>query len=165
MVTNLLDENQAPRVKLEPYKQSLQCASLAGCIELAREWLARCRNSHVECEEISKSEFNYPMRLIDIAGEAQRLVTINVVKSRLVRYVALSHCWGGAQPLKTLGSNIDRYVKDGIPHNDLPATFRDASKSILFLCNMTATKLDHWTPLSVATKRRPHDAGHITKSP
>lgn len=130
MVTTHLDENEVPKVKLEPYKQSLQCASLAGCIELAREWLARCRNSHAECEETSKSEFNYPMRLIDIADETQRLVTVNVIKSRIVRYVALSHCWGNTQPLKTLGSNVDRHVKDGIPLSDLPRTFRDASKSI-----------------------------------
>lgn len=131
MVTVHLEENAEPRIQLEPYKQSLQSASLAGCIELAREWLARCRNSHAECEETSKSEFNYPMRLINIAGETQRLVTIDVIRSRIVRYVALSHCWGITQPLKTLGSNFDRHVKDGIPLSDLPRTFRDASKSIL----------------------------------
>lgn len=73
MVTIHLKENEGPRMKLEPYKQRLQCASLAGCIELAREWLTRCRNSHAECEETSKSEFNYPMRLIDIAGVTRRL--------------------------------------------------------------------------------------------
>lgn len=130
MVTIHLEEDAEPRIKLEPYKQSLQSTSLAGCIELAREWLARCRNSHTECEETSKSEFNYPMRLIDIAGGTQRLVTIDVIRSRIVRYVALSHCWGITQPLKTLCSKFDRHVKDGIPLSDLPRTFRDASKSI-----------------------------------
>lgn len=123
-----LDEDDEPKIKLEPYKQSLECVALAGCIELAREWLTRCKNSHSECENMN-SEFEYPMRLIDIAGQVPRLVTVNLIESRVVRYVALSHCWGTAQPLRTLGSNIDRHVKDGIPQSDLPITFRDASKS------------------------------------
>lgn len=129
-MTPSLDENDEPKMKLEPYKQSLEFASLAGCIEMAREWLVRCKNNHAECQNTEKSDFNYPMRLIDIDGQAQQLVTINLVTSSIIRYVALSHCWGNAQPLKTLSSNIDRHVKDGIPQSDLPATFRDASKSI-----------------------------------
>lgn len=118
-------------LNLEPYKQSLRCASLAGCIPLAREWLVRCEESHVECVNEDKSDFEYPLRLIEMDDESQRLTAIDSSRSRSVRYVALSHCWGAAQPLRTCSTNIDRHMKDGIPQSHLPATFRDASESIL----------------------------------
>lgn len=119
---------------LEPYKQSLKSASLAGCIQLAREWLARCEQSHAECNNEGKSKFEYPMRLIELTDESQKLEMIDLSPSRSVRYVALSHCWGAAQPFRTCRRNIDKHIKDGISKNDLPVTFRDASESAFLLC-------------------------------
>lgn len=130
MVTAILDGIGEPMLNLEPYKQSLKCPSLAGCIQLAREWLARCEEGHAECNNVDKGDFEYPLRLIELADESQRLTTIDSSRSKSVRYVALSHCWGPAQPLRTCSTNIDRHRGDGIPQSDLPATFRDASESI-----------------------------------
>lgn len=128
MVTATLDGIDAPMLNLEPYKQSLKCASLAGCIQLTRDWLARCEECHAECNQEERSDFEYPLRLIDIADESQRLTTIDSSRSRSVRYVALSHCWGATQPLRTCSTNIDRHIEYGISQSDLPATFRDASE-------------------------------------
>ncbi|KAG6362291.1 hypothetical protein INS49_010521 [Diaporthe citri] len=91
----ILDGIEAPILNLEPYKQSLKCPSLAGCIQLASEWLARCEKSHAECNNEDKSDFEYPLRLIDIADESQRLIIVNSSRSRSVRYMALSHCCVG----------------------------------------------------------------------
>jgi hypothetical protein len=40
------------------------------------------------------------------------------------QYAALSHCWGGSQPLRTLTENLDD-MKTGIEWICLPNTFQD----------------------------------------
>lgn len=149
MVTAILDGIDVPMLNLEPYKQSLKSTSLAGCIQLAREWLARCEESHAECNQEERSDFEYPLRLIEIADESKRLVILDSSRSRSVRYVALSHCWGAEQPLRTCSTNIDRH-KEGIAQSDLPATFRDASEYIFGCASIQGSeKLDgyHLTPI------------------
>ncbi|KAF3032447.1 hypothetical protein E8E12_000072 [Didymella heteroderae] len=42
-----------------------------------------------------------------------------------VNYVALSHCWGGSQPMRTTASNLASH-QQSISFQDLPATFQDA---------------------------------------
>ena len=41
-------------------------------------------------------------------------------------YVALSHCWGKHQPLRTLTSNYPTLTQDGIRLSQLSPVFRDA---------------------------------------
>lgn len=145
---------------LEPYKQSLKSPSLAGCTQLAREWLARCEQSHVECDNEGKSEFEYPIRLIEIIDEPQKLVIADSSRSRSVRYVALSHCWGAAQPFRTCRRNIDKHIKEGISKNELPATFRDASESVFCYAYVRGSESWHLTPIlewqiSLGTTNKP----------
>ncbi|KAK2609863.1 hypothetical protein N8I77_003340 [Diaporthe amygdali] len=95
-------------------------------MQLAHEWLVRCESNHTECIQKDINHFKYPMRLIDITDQAQRLITLDMSSDTDVHYVALSHCWGTAQPLKTCRENIDRHITYGMSQTELPATFRDA---------------------------------------
>lgn len=115
-------------MKLQPYKKIFKSSSSPECLQLAREWLASCESAHAKCKE-DKSAFEYPTRLIEIADGTYRLITMDLNRSTSTRYVALSHCWGKAQPLKTSRANIDRHIEIGISQSELPATFIDASKS------------------------------------
>lgn len=124
----MLEDNEGPTLKLQPYKEIFKSSSSPECLQLAREWLVSCESVHAKCKE-DKSAFEYPTRLIEIADGAYRLVTIDLNSSRSTRYVALSHCWGKAQPLKTCRANIDRHMENGVSQSELPATFIDASKS------------------------------------
>lgn len=138
----LLGKNQTPNLKLESYKQIQKSASSPGCIQLARKWLAACENSHQKCKKKFKSDFKYPMRLISIANDTQRLISLDCSHSRDIRYVALSHCWGRMQFLKTCASNINRHMNYGIPHSELPQTFRDASECLCTLIYSPFRKVD-----------------------
>lgn len=46
-----------------------------------------------------------------------------------VRYVCLSHCWGGNIPAQTLSSNVDKHLQS-IPWLSLPLTFQDTIQLI-----------------------------------
>lgn len=148
MLMDLLGENETPNVKLESYKEIQKSASSPECIQIARKWLAACENSHQKCTRKFKSDLKYPMRLIFIANDTQRLISLDCSHSRDIRYVALSHCWGRMQFLKTCASNINRHMNYGIPHSELPQTFRDASKRLSTLIYPSFRKVDeqeyHW---------------------
>lgn len=130
MFMALLGENESPNLRLEPHKQIQKSASSPGCLQLARNWLAACENSHQKCTKKFKSDFRYPMRLISIANHRQRLMTLDYGHSTGIRYVALSHCWGKMQFLRTCASNINRHINYSIPQNELLQNFRDASKCL-----------------------------------
>ncbi|CAK7228610.1 hypothetical protein SBRCBS47491_006963 [Sporothrix bragantina] len=67
-----------------------------------------------------------PTRVLDLAGSREtgmiRLVDGNGDRGK---YVALSHCWGSSQPMKTTASTLQQH-KQGIRLASLPKTFRDA---------------------------------------
>ncbi|KJX98682.1 hypothetical protein TI39_contig397g00015 [Zymoseptoria brevis] len=84
----------------------------------------QCVEEHPECNGPS-AVFN-PTRLLDIGGpnDVLRLYETKETGPQL-QYAALSHCWGGSQPIKLLTANQDAF-KSSIPHSNLPPTFRDA---------------------------------------
>ncbi|KAI2467007.1 HET-domain-containing protein [Annulohypoxylon bovei var. microspora] len=101
----------------------------AEALGLARTWLDTCRVQHPECT-IQVGHY-VPTRLLNISHADPKLVLREEVETAQddIKYVALSHCWGGSQPLKTLRSNIDPH-RVGIPLKNLPATFKDAIKVV-----------------------------------
>ncbi|KAF2842612.1 hypothetical protein M501DRAFT_922980, partial [Patellaria atrata CBS 101060] len=71
-----------------------------------------------------------PTRLLDLtvgkdAHMIQLVETSSMPYTPSLRYITVSHCWGGKQILRLLRSNIGSF-KRGIPLTQLPKTFRDA---------------------------------------
>jgi hypothetical protein len=65
-----------------------------------------------------------PSRLIDLRSDVIRLV-LDPEESTQGSYVALSHCWGDSQPIRTMSGNLASF-RDQIPAKELPPTFLDA---------------------------------------
>lgn len=91
-----------------------------------------CVQEHEECRRGTDPSW-LPTRLIDIGcvedtadgeGSSARLVTTRDL-DRPTRYCTLSHCWGKAQVVKLLKSNLDAFL-GGLPVSELPKTFRDS---------------------------------------
>ncbi|PWI63995.1 hypothetical protein PCL_00829 [Purpureocillium lilacinum] len=93
----------------------------------AYRWIRKCTTEHTLCGAGEPSQL--PTRIIDIGmhlTEQPSKVWLREPPPELRdRYVALSHCWGGEQPLKTTTGTLNKH-KAGIEFSRLPPTFRDA---------------------------------------
>ncbi|KFX98655.1 hypothetical protein V490_02177 [Pseudogymnoascus sp. VKM F-3557] len=95
--------------------------------ETARRWLKECERGHVECNSDGSPQL-LPKRVVDVGeSEADKLV-LYTSEGVEARYVALSHCWGGDIPGKTIKQNIASRCTNGIPLSEIPQNFRDAVK-------------------------------------
>ncbi|KAI0896640.1 heterokaryon incompatibility protein-domain-containing protein [Annulohypoxylon nitens] len=96
---------------------------------LAKNWLDICKAQHPNCN-IQEGHY-VPSRLLDVDQDGVKLVLREDLKGFQdgIQYVALSHCWGRSQPLKTTEKNMRTHTK-GIPFGSLPATFKDAIKVV-----------------------------------
>lgn len=83
--------------------------------------MTTCRDSHPQCS--NRDDGILPTRVLDVTGSTIKLVISDT--SLQGKYVALSHCWGASQPLKTLKENIASH-QEGIDQRALPQTFQDA---------------------------------------
>ncbi|CZR44466.1 uncharacterized protein FPRO_14219 [Fusarium proliferatum ET1] len=92
---------------------------------LFQEWLRVCDKEHGHPREASSGGYavQMPTRLIRVGESSEHLEDIN--DSGFLRYLALSHCWGGSTSLSTLTSNIDQF-RNEIPHEQLPLNFQEA---------------------------------------
>jgi hypothetical protein len=97
----------------------------------AKSWLEHCAANHELCNEKSAVVPPFPTRILLIGDEKLTLVVGDDAERD--RFAALSHCWGGSQPLRTLEANIKSHQEQGIAISDLPATFRDAIHACKFL--------------------------------
>jgi hypothetical protein len=103
---------------------------------LAKSWIDRCEISH-DCRNNGSEDPWYPTRLIDMESVSnpktcEGLVRLVETKNepRLqgalkVRYVTLSHCWGGANFIRLTNETVPRFER-GISVEELPQTFQDA---------------------------------------
>ncbi|KAF4427555.1 hypothetical protein CGGC5_v014487 [Colletotrichum fructicola Nara gc5] len=66
-----------------------------------------------------------PTRVLDVTANPPKLVITANLSQKDERYIALSHCWGPSQPLRTLKMNIGLH-QDGIDLSSMPQTFKDA---------------------------------------
>ena len=96
------------------------------CIDLASRWLRECLASHRDCNQgIAAGTGSLPKRLVDV-GDQNRPPRLVIPKSGSNgQYVALSHCWGGCQPLTTKTSTLAER-QDAIPLSTMPLTFQHA---------------------------------------
>ncbi|KAH7319515.1 heterokaryon incompatibility protein-domain-containing protein [Rhexocercosporidium sp. MPI-PUGE-AT-0058] len=98
---------------------------------LARTWIRECHDDHHLCKPHGWRPFS-PTRLIDV--ENCRLVETRQKASSVLRYAALTHCWGPDMPEAgmTKRENLE-FHKQEIDFSNLPRSFRDAilvSKSL-----------------------------------
>ncbi|WKT51091.1 hypothetical protein QSH57_016061 [Fusarium oxysporum f. sp. vasinfectum] len=94
---------------------------------LFQKWLYVCDNEHGHARDASSGgcAVQMPTRLIYVGESSEHLEDIK--DSGFLRYLALSHCWGGSTSLSTLTSNIDKFRSE-IPHEQLPLNFQEAIK-------------------------------------
>lgn len=79
------------------------------CVDMAREWLAECRAHHSQtCWPGSGSR---PSRLIRVGSTDAEIVLCVSSPETKGDYVALSHCWGQKQPLKTTTTNFRQHSR------------------------------------------------------
>jgi hypothetical protein len=89
---------------------------------LADEWLRDCIENHSTCPRPSTS---LPLRVIDVGTKNIEPVLCIMGQDEHARYAALSHCWGGLQPLTTTTATLEQR-KQSIPLSSLPKTFQHA---------------------------------------
>lgn len=117
-------------MNLEPFFEIPSHAGLAETLKYARDRLTTCQKDHPDCGSSLNQDNHlsgvpdYSIRILRICEDRLRLTPIKL-RGALPPYVALSHCWGSSQTLKTLSTNIERFQNE-IPLRSLPATFRDA---------------------------------------
>lgn len=83
--------------------------------------MTRCSSRHSQlCSVPERSAF--PTRILNLESKAIRLNQHNSTEGR---YAALSHCWGGAQPLRLTQDSLEQF-EIGIAWHALPEVFQDA---------------------------------------
>jgi hypothetical protein len=106
---------------------SISTASDAS-FSLAMHWIDRCRKNHPLCRKALNSSASLPARLIDVRLSSRRSspqLRITEEMRQRPKYLALSHCWGGADILRLNEKSLKCFAK-AIPEGKLPLTFRDA---------------------------------------
>ncbi|WXC56409.1 hypothetical protein SNK03_002346 [Fusarium graminearum] len=96
----------------------------------ARSWIKACKESHTICSEAeSASTSKLPKRVVDIGPETNdgiHIFTHDDSKHQITeQYIALSHCWGKTQHLKSTKDTLEQWKKN-IPFGRFAKTFQDA---------------------------------------
>lgn len=95
-------------------------------MDLVTQWLNQCRENHEVCNKKPSSSW-VPTRLIDVGDGPDDMPKL-VLREQVPKghqFVALSHCWGKVQILKTLTDNFASH-REGIDPSTLPTTFLHA---------------------------------------
>jgi hypothetical protein len=100
--------------------------NLDRCVEVVKLWLVECSQNHPACKPPLPSKSELPIRILDVKSLESGFIRL-VESSRIqcAVYIALNHCWGEAQPITTVKSNLSDHYS-GIPVHQLPATFHEA---------------------------------------
>lgn len=93
------------------------------CMNLLSSWLSECRDNHEACSD--PPDVTLPTRVISVGSETELPRLYVPDEGTRGQYAALSHCWGGNVPLKTMTTNLEEHQR-GIPEDKLPRTFLDA---------------------------------------
>ncbi|KAI1425069.1 heterokaryon incompatibility protein-domain-containing protein [Xylaria sp. FL1777] len=89
----------------------------------ARQWLKACCNKHSTCDSSKGSPL--PTRIIDVSDEKIRLVDTRAEGLKRDKYVTLSYCWGGPQPVTTTKATLEQHLRV-LPASEFPQTIKDA---------------------------------------
>ncbi|KAH8803638.1 heterokaryon incompatibility protein-domain-containing protein [Xylogone sp. PMI_703] len=92
--------------------------------ELVASWLKTCLDDHETCGNNSKKRL--PTRVLDLKPQDHTSdLSLYETKGKSGNWVALSHCWGAAQMVKTTTKTLKSHI-DRINFQGLPANFQDA---------------------------------------
>jgi hypothetical protein len=109
-------------------------------LRAARRFIKKCKREHgSQCCSGGKGGL-LPTRLLDVRGFADGRCRLRASRSarpdqdardspqehKSVPYVALSYCWGGEQPHKTVSSNVEERTLEGFDVSMLSLTLREA---------------------------------------
>jgi len=100
--------------------------------KLAKSWLDTCLNHHEKCRHSSRGDGFIPTRLLKVTTNGpfllsvQLCLTISEDFKQRTPYLALSHCWGGANILKLTTSTLPTFLRN-LPLSSLPQNFSDAA--------------------------------------
>jgi hypothetical protein len=92
-------------------------------LNAALAWIESCSTTHECCPRIRDREL--PTRLIDVGQDGDNQVRMVETKGTSGKYITLSHCWGGSQPVVTNPTTYRSHL-NGIRLDTLPLLFRDA---------------------------------------
>ena len=90
-------------------------------MSLALEWIKQCVEDHPRCSR--EPHPLLPYRVLDVADGKDPQLRVNSRQDR-GNYVALSHCWGTKESLKTVTSTLGEHL-NGISFAKFPKTFQD----------------------------------------
>ncbi|KAF2199762.1 HET-domain-containing protein [Delitschia confertaspora ATCC 74209] len=90
--------------------------------ETAKSWIYECATEHEYCPE--EMENRLPTRVVDVGLNSGKIM-LKETNGQYGRYIALSHCWGKAQIIKTTQATFEER-KLGISPSQLSRTFNDA---------------------------------------
>lgn len=94
------------------------------CLEFIKESVQQCLTDHPACRN-SDGAF-VPTRLLYVGGDDAALRLCETTEwEEHPPFVALSHCWGGSNPLSLIKSRLGDF-KEHIELSELPNTFKDA---------------------------------------
>ncbi|KAF4485632.1 pre-mRNA-splicing factor rse-1 [Fusarium agapanthi] len=95
-----------------------------GTWDMIRGWIGQCINHHKDCKVVSEDR-PFPTRVVAV-GDGDREPHLFIPSSDdRGRYIALSHCWGDAMPLKTTNASFTEFCH-GLHFDRFPKTFQDA---------------------------------------
>ncbi|KAH6664626.1 heterokaryon incompatibility protein-domain-containing protein [Halenospora varia] len=93
------------------------------CFAFIHERIQNCYASHSKC----RGSFSTPLpkRVLSIGSTSKDAIKLVEPSGIQAAYIALSHCWGGLQPIKTISSSLAE-MQANIEWNDLSRVFQDA---------------------------------------
>ncbi|KAK0126295.1 hypothetical protein ONS95_007906 [Cadophora gregata] len=91
-------------------------------MNIARRWLTNCSTNHKSCSRSSRDFF--PSRILNV-GTDSNFIHLQSSNDFPSPYVALSHCWGAGNILKTTSKTL-RAMTQGIEISSLSNAFSDA---------------------------------------
>ena len=92
-------------------------------VSTARRWLEDCKDKHKHCKRENVVQ-RAPKRILELDGKQMRLCE-NLEPG--ITYACLSHCWGLHGPAMQLRLDTMADLKEGVPLETFPKTFRDAA--------------------------------------
>lgn len=93
---------------------------------LLQKWLDDCNKNHPDHSRDFSKEHELPTRVLDVGSSRDpEKLRLYVAGGKRGRYIALSHCWGGANTFPTTRANLEARL-DRIEFSQLPKSFQDA---------------------------------------
>ncbi|KAI7762940.1 hypothetical protein LZL87_013431 [Fusarium oxysporum] len=92
--------------------------------DMIRGWIEDCVDDHEDCRVVSEDK-PFPTRIVAVGDEDTEPCLFIPSPEDRGRYIALSHCWGDAMPLKTTKASFAEFCHS-IDFARFPKTFQES---------------------------------------